>query len=627
MCGISGYYSVKKFFKREDLLSMVNVQRHRGPDAEGIFEENFVGLGHNRLSIIDLSEKGNQPMISSDNRFVIVFNGEIYNYKQLRNELLAQRKSFQFISETDTEVILEWYIEIGNEIFSKLNGMFSIAIFDRLKQELVIARDRFGIKPLFYFWDGQNLAFSSELKALKSIDGLELSINKLAIPHYLHLGFIPAPFSIYSKCYKLEPGCCLSISNDQISKESFAQVNYKLSQETAYDSSSIIANVSQLLNDSVEAQMNCDVPFGVFLSGGIDSSLLTSKAVELSKTKINTFTIGFDDLSQDESAYAREIAKHLGTNHHELILNAKDAIDTLETYLSIYDEPFSDSSGIPTLLVSKLAAKEVKVVLSGEGADELFLGYGSYKWASRMNNPFIWNSRKLFALLLNLINKNRFKRVSRLFDVSSKESIRSHIFSQEQYYFSEAEIIDLINPEKIDLNYLVMSNKFTDNELSLLCRDTKISAIDEQSLYDLKYYLPDDLLVKVDRAGMKHSLETRVPYLDNNLVDYLTGIPGALKIQDGPKFILREILKKYVPSQLFDRPKKGFSVPMKNWLKNELKPMVQEFLSENNVKKEGLFDYNYILNLLKRFENGEDYLSQRIWLLLNLHIWLSKRNL
>jgi asparagine synthase (glutamine-hydrolysing) len=385
-----------------------------------------------------------------------------------------------------------------------------------------------------------------------------------------------------------------------------------------------VSQISNLLDEVVEDQISCDVPFGVFLSGGVDSSLIAAKASRLSTNKIKTFTIGFKDLSKDESGYARKIAKHLGTEHHEFFISANDALESLVHYQSIYDEPFADSSGIPTMMVSRLASQSVKMVLSGEGADELFLGYGSYQWANRLSNPIVWHSRKMISNLLRLSPKSRMKRVSEIFDVSTKSSLRSHIFSQEQYYFSKNEIIRLLEKSEFDSNYFLYSLDYSNQRLRHFLGGNFISSIEEQSLFDLQFYLPEDLLVKVDRASMKYSLETRVPYLDNRILDYLTKLPSKLKMEGGHKYILKLILSNYFPEEFFKRPKKGFSVPMNNWLRHELKYLFDDYLSKRVIDNFGIFNYNEVKLLISRFNSGEDYLYQRLWLLINLNMWLDK---
>src|ERR1035437_6137922 len=379
MCGISGYFTTNNFFTKEDLDIMVETQNHRGPDSNGIFLHNYVGLGHNRLSIIDLSERGIQPMHSHSKRYVIVYNGEVYNFAEIASQLKYKNDSeFNFNSSTDTEVILEAFASYGTSFIDQLNGMFAFAIYDKQEEELYIFRDRIGIKPLYYYWDGQNFAFASEIETLKNIKKLNLQINYSTIPQYLNLGYIPAPYSIYENCYKLEQGHYIKINKNSFEKKQYWSLASSLSDKIIDDEKQAIVLISELLASSVQYQLKSDVPYGVFLSGGIDSSLVTANAVKLSGTKINTFSIGFENQKFNDAVYAKKIADYLGTNHHEFTVTTNDAIDTLDDYMDAYGEPYADSSGIPTLLISRLAKKHVTVTLSGEGGDELFHGYGSY---------------------------------------------------------------------------------------------------------------------------------------------------------------------------------------------------------------------------------------------------------
>ena len=364
MCGITGYYSPNKGFSEFELHVMTNTLAHRGPDAEGYFINEFIGLGHRRLSIIDLSVTANQPMHSACNRYVMVYNGEVYNYQEIAAELKQKYKT-TFRTTSDSEIILEAYAQYGSDFVQQLNGMFAIAIYDKQKNELFVCRDRMGIKPLYYFWDGENFAFASELKALPKAQFIPLEINRNAIYQFLHLGFIPAPLSIYQSIKKLESGSWLKISKNNLQQNKYWSINQYITETVITDEKKATTTLSNLLMSSVQYQMKSDVPFGVFLSGGIDSSLITANAVKVSSVKVNTFSIGFEENKYDESIYAKAVAEHLKTEHHEFIVSYKDAIDLIDTLDDVYSEPFADSSSIPTMLVSKLAKKYVTVALSG----------------------------------------------------------------------------------------------------------------------------------------------------------------------------------------------------------------------------------------------------------------------
>src|ERR1700757_789698 len=629
MCGISGYFNKTDFFNQEDLTTMVAAQNHRGPDSNGTYFEKQVGLGHNRLSIIDLSERGAQPMNSFNNRYVIVYNGEVYNYAEVAAELKFNfDPNFHFRSGTDTEVILQAFAGYGVNAVKHLNGMFAFAIYDKQEEELYIFRDRLGIKPLYYYWDGENFAFASEIQTLKKLNKLSLKVNYSVIPQYLHLGYIPAPYSIYHNCYKLESGHYLKISATTFEKKQYWSIASSISDKIISNEKKATVLISDLLASSVQYQLKSDVPYGVFLSGGIDSSLVAANASKLSGTKINTFSIGFESQKFNEAVYAKQIAAYLDTNHHEFTVTVQDALEVLDDYMSAYGEPFADSSGMPTLLVSKLAKKYVTVALSGEGGDELFHGYGSYQWAKRLDNFFVKHGKSVIASILKKSASSRNKRAAEMFSKFDEGSIRSHIFSQEQYFFSNNEINHFFKEKHLSsaslnevLNYADVT--FT-NSIAELKGNRKLSAQEKQALFDLKFYLPDDLLVKVDRASMHYSLETRVPYLDHRLVEEAININSALKDTPTPKYILKEILYQHIPKSYFDRPKQGFSIPLKDWLRKDMRFLIDDYLNETIIKKVDVIEYKYVQELLYRFNNGEDYVFQRLWLLINLHKWFVK---
>jgi asparagine synthase (glutamine-hydrolysing) len=568
-------------------------------------------------------------MHSFKERYVIVYNGEVYNYAEVAAELKFNfDPDFHFRSGTDTEVILQAFAGYGVDAVKHLNGMFAFAIYDKQEEELYLFRDRLGIKPLYYYWDGADFAFASEVKSLKKISKLNLQVNYSVIPQYLHLGYIPAPHSIYENCYKLEPGHYLKISKTNFEKKQYWSIGTAVTNKVITNEKQALVLISDLLASSVQYQLKSDVPYGVFLSGGIDSSLVAANASKLSGTKINTFSIGFENQAFNEAVYAKKIAAYLGTNHHEFTVTVNDAVEALDDYMDAYGEPFADSSGIPTLLVSRLAKKYVTVALSGEGGDELFHGYGSYNWAKRLDNFFIKHTKSVITKLLKNTASSRNKRAAEMFSVFDEDGIRSHIFSQEQYFFSAHEINLFLKNKYLSPVLLTELLKYTDTSFANLIREIpdkrKLSPQEKQALYDLQFYLPDDLLVKVDRASMHYSLETRVPYLDHRLVEEAINISAALKNTPTPKYILKEILYQHIPKSYFDRPKQGFSIPLKHWLHKEMHFLISDYLNETVVKKVNVVDYVYVKELLQRFENGEEYLFQRIWLLINLHQWFIK---
>ncbi|HET6244017.1 MAG: asparagine synthase (glutamine-hydrolyzing) [Bacteroidetes bacterium] len=625
MCGITGFYAFKGSLPEVDFKKFNDLLIHRGPDSQGVFSDDSIFLGHTRLSILDLSASGNQPMTSHNGRFVMVYNGEIYNYRDIANEIkthTSQEDTILFNSSSDTEVILEAFVLWGPEFVHRLNGMFSIAIYDTIDKELFLFRDRLGIKPLYYCLHEDTIVFSSELKAIQSLDFIPKTLNKAAIFNFLNLGYIPAPHSIYNEIKKLQSGCYLKINSAGSESIKYWNLYSQLTDEVIHEEKKALILLSDLLVSSVQYQLKSDVPVGIFLSGGIDSSLIAAQAAGLSSTQINTFSIGFENNKSNETPYARKVAQQLKTCHSDLIVSEKEAFGYFEELTSVYDEPFSDSSAIPAMIISKLAKGSVTVTLSGEGGDELFFGYGSYKWAERLDNSIVRNIGKSLYPVLNKTSNNRLKRAVNLFNYSSNARIMRHIFSQEQYNFSDKEITSLL-----EKNYKNISWDLNENPYIKLNK-RKLQASEKQALFDLEYYLQDDLLTKVDRASMKYSVETRVPFLDHRVVEFALNISPELKIKNGvSKYLLKEILYQYLPKELFNRPKQGFSIPLGKWLKGGLfSNLIEMYLSEETVKHFGIVNHLKVKELIFRFKNGEDYLYQRIWLLITLHKWLKQNH-
>jgi len=636
MCGLAGFYSFRSKFTESDLHVMTDALQHRGPDSKGYFFDGVTGLGHRRLSIIDLSTRANQPMVSGNGRYIIIYNGEVYNFREIGARLKSttrQQEEIQFKTSCDTEIILEAFVAYGFDFVNQLNGMFAIVIYDKLQQELYLFRDRLGIKPLYYYWDNVDFAFCSELKSLKAIPSIPKVINNDAVRDFLHLGYIPTPASIYKNIYKMSPGSYMVVNRSGIVQTRYWNIRNKISSNVIEDKDQALVKLSDLIISSVQYQLKSDVPFGVFLSGGIDSSLVTAQAVGLSSVKVNTFSIGFEENSHNESEYAKAIANYLGTDHHEFIVSYRDAIQLIDPVLESYDEPFADSSAIPTMLVSKLAKQYVTVTLSGEGGDELFFGYGAYKWARWLDNSFLKMVRHPLAAIFSHM-PNRYQRVSKLLAYRDPGKIRSHIFSQEQYMFTEWELEMLLsedykggsgNIEGLGTSSLLRIYDEPYDLKSVHVKERSLTAMESQALFDLQYYLTDDLLTKVDRASMHYSLETRVPYLDHRVVEFALNLSPNLKYKNGiSKYILKQILFQYIPKQLFDRPKQGFAIPLNLWLRHELKYLIDEFLEESVVKRFGIVDHEQVSRLVKEFFSGRDYLYNRVWLLIVLHKWFMK---
>ncbi len=614
MCGITGFYSLDNNFTSDDLQAMTQAVSHRGPNAQGHFFDGVCGLGHRRLSILDLSESANQPLYSQNERYVIVYNGEVYNYKEL-----ASQYNIAASTTSDTEIILEAFAKDGIHSVQYFNGMFAFAIYDKQEQALWLCRDRLGIKPLYYYWDGSRLAFGSELKAIVKLP-VPKEIHPPAIAEFLHRGFIPAPHTIYRNIYKLRPGYWLKVTPEKLTEEQYWNLSSKILKQPIVDEKPAIEQAESLLLSSVNYQLISDVPVGVFLSGGIDSSTVAALTAHQLSHPINTFSIGFRESRYNEAPYAREVAEHLHTNHHEFIVSVQDAKDLVETMMDIYDEPYADSSAIPTLLVSKLARQHVGVVLTGEGGDELFHGYGMYQWADRLSQGWLKRLRKPLAALLGVSKEARYQKAAELLEYCSEEDIPSHIFSQEQGYFSYPELQELVSKLITKRNGCLSTSS-----LPPLVADRFLTASEIQSLFDLGLYLPDDLLTKVDRASMHYGLEARVPLLDHRLVELALNLSPNLKNHGGiTKYLLKQVLFKYLPAELFNRPKRGFSIPLADWLLHDFRYLIEDYLNDAIIERYGYVDVEIVHQLKADFFSGKTYVYNRLWTLIILHRWLEK---
>jgi asparagine synthase (glutamine-hydrolysing) len=612
MCGIAGFYSFHKNFSDSDLKRMTDCIAHRGPDADGFYmdTESGVGLGHRRLSILDLSTAANQPMQSHDGRYYICFNGEVFNYREI-----AEKLGLKCHTTSDTEVILEAFILKGVDFVHLLNGMFAIVIYDSRDKVMYVFRDRLGIKPVIYYWQNNTFAFASEIKALLTLDEINKTktTKKESVFTFLNAGYIPDPYTIYSNISKLPAGSYAVIRDSKMEISSYWKPEEKITAEKVTAFASAKSQLNELLESSVRYRMISDVPFGVFLSGGIDSSTIAAIAQNISTDTIKTFSIGVKDKKMDESGFARSVSDYLKTDHYEFIVSERDSLEMVEKMMTAYDEPYADSSAIPTMMVSKLARQHVTMALSGDGGDELFMGYGAYVWADRFEkNPLLKTLRWPIGMGLSLLS-NKYKRAARLFDYSDEKHIKSHISSQEEYYFSEKELHGLLHEQYI---WPLQFNESYPNV------KRKLSAKEEQALYDIKNYLKDNLLVKVDIASMQFSLEARTPFLDYRVVEFALNLDENLKLRQGvSKYLLKEVLYGYVPKHFFDRPKKGFSIPLTKWLHTDLKFLIDNYLSKTSIESAGFVKYEKVKNIVDRFAKGEDYLFNRIWVLILLHKW------
>lgn len=624
MCGIAGFCNFHGSLKmqEENLEKMKQRMLHRGPDAGGsyISEDGKVALGHRRLAIVDLSEAGLQPMKSHSGRYVMVFNGEIYNYKRLAKKLLEENKVEQFRGTSDSEVILEAFEAYGiEETLAQCKGMFAIALYDRKEQELYLMRDRIGEKPLYYGFMGDTFVFASDVACIASLDGFQNPINKDVLGIYFIHGYIPAPYSIYENIYKLEPGCILKIKTPfnkyDISHYWSVKEAAKKGQTHLFQGSyeEAVDELERLLKESIQDQMMADVPVGAFLSAGIDSSTVVALMQSLHPDKVKTFTIGMEDEKYNEAVYAKEIAAHLGTEHTELYITEEDAKAVIPQLPFIFGEPFADSSQIPTYLVSKMTREHVTVSLSGDGGDELFCGYNSYAsvdriWGKMKNVPY--GIRKLASELI-LHSPLAGKEIYRV-----KGTLLGAKGASDLYRLS-MEREPLI--KEITLSKTVSPYQYTEYEPGFL-KETNHNIM----LMDMLMYHPDDILVKVDRTAMAVSLETRVPMLDKDVVEFAWTLPIEFERKDGVgKRILRDVLYRYVPKEMMERPKKGFSIPIQKWLKEkELREWAESLIDRNTLIRQGILNPDVVWKMWTDFVEKDEWRIQ-IWYILMFQEWMN----
>lgn len=611
MCGIAGIYCSNT---NDDFLQKIypftHTLAHRGRDANNFFISPHIAIGHQRLSIIDLSNNADQPMTSINGRFTIAYNGELFNYDDIKYYFSHKYpESFkQLRSYSDTAMILELYSIEGEAIFDKLDGMFSIAIWDQMDQSLVLARDPIGIKPLYFSKFDNYFCFASELKAFYEILPIA-SADNLAIAYYLHLGYIPHPYTILSQVKKFPAGHFAKVKNDNFELHQYHHFEVINNQNITY--SQAREQVKQAIENAVKGALVSDVKIGILLSGGIDSSLVASIAAKNKINPITAFTIEQKDKDFNEGEYASKIAKYLGINYLPLMVDNKFLTTNLKNYLSMMDEPLADSSFLVTHAITDFASNYVKVALSGDGGDELFLGYGMYRWAKRLTNPVINNFKPFASAIFKNIPSNRFNRWGQFFDI--KDNLHSNIYSIENNFFNSWQLKDLLYKD-FQLNF---PNINIDD------------AILRQEWFDFNYYLPDDLLVKVDRASMANTLELRPPLLSTELADLAWSIPAKYKMHGNQlKIMLKDILSDYLPRELYDRPKKGFSLPIANWCQNELKDNITSSLTNHCSSIFNFINYNFVNSLISNFYNENiEYLAGRVWNLYILNYYLESHKL
>ena len=633
MCGIAGFIDFNKLSNEEILASMGYAMRHRGPDGKGIklFQEDSyqLGLAHQRLSIIDVSSGGEQPM-KFDNLW-ICYNGEIYNFKAIKQELAAL--GHVFISSSDTEVILHAFSQWGIECIHRFTGMFAFVIYDLIKQELICIRDRAGVKPFYYYCHKGLFLFASELKAIHEHPAFVKSLDYNAIVMFMQYGNIPAPNTIFEHTQKLKPGHSLKLDLkegfeglEKMKPESYWNVYdfYNLPKsKISYQEAKQKTNT--LLDEACALRMVADVPVGVFLSGGYDSTAVVSSIQKNSTAKIKTFTIAVPDIGLNEADDARKIAEFLGTDHTEIICDVKEAVKKVETLPYFFDEPFADSSAIPTMLVSEAAKKEVTVALSADGGDEIFAGYNRY--------DYLMKYQKLIT------NTPQFLRNSIAFAMDQINAEQLPYFRNKYNFHQRYDKLKLLIKDPSGGNFMQsLSKQFTEdamNDLLLRQFDERLTTYDSTELLDAtsnplsfmmaidyQTYLPDDILQKVDRATMSASLEGREPLLDHHLIEFAAQLPDAFKYKNGiKKLILKDIVHDYVPKELMDRPKKGFAIPIGNWLNDELAHLMHQYLEHERITKQQIFNPVAVQNLVSSFRAGRKENTVKIWYLLMFQMW------
>ena len=638
MCGITGFIDFNKSSSVRDLQKMTDIMHHRGPDGSGYElinqDEYILGLGHRRLSIIDLSNSGTQPMCFQ--KYWICFNGEVYNYAEIKKEL--EGLGHVFISSSDTEVVLHAYVKWGSACVDRFIGMFAFVIYNSDNGEVFCCRDRAGVKPFYYYIADGLFLFSSELKSFHQHKRFEKKLNLASVSAFMQYGNVPTPHCIFQNTYKLKPGHFLSFNTSQELNEDLVNPMRQKCYWNVYDSynkpklgiSFDVAKqeTEKILKSACDYRMVADVPVGVFLSGGYDSASVTALLQKDRTEKLKTFTISVPDIGLDEAPFAKEIAGYLGTDHTEIKCSHKEAIELIEELPFYYDEPFADSSAIPTTLVSLAARKHVTVALSADAGDEVFAGYNRYDYIQRYGERL----NKIPSFLRNTIVKgmerlpsnavpyfrntynfhNRYEKIKGVLRNPTEEQIMMSLSEQ----FTDAQMQKIAT-----FNYDKLSTAYASKEL----KADFFSPLSFMMAVDYQTYLVDDILQKVDRASMSVSLEGREPYLDHRLIEWAAQLPNEFKYNKGEKkFILKEILHDYIPKEMMDRPKMGFAIPIASWLQNDLRHLVDQYINEDLIRSQHLFDWSVVGDIKRKFLSGKKEYDVKLWYFLTFQMWYEK---
>lgn len=628
MCGIAGFIDFSQKSGQDTLQKMTDVLLHRGPNDAGYEcyggEGAVIGLGQRRLSILDLSSSGHQPMHFK--QYSMVFNGEIYNFKEIRKELEA--KGYTFSSGTDTEVLLKGFDCWQEKVMDKCIGMFAFVIYDEQKGEVFVCRDRAGVKPLYYYWHENLFLFASELKSFTEHPAFRKEIDEKSVSLFLQYSYIPAPYTVYRNTYKLKPGHYLTVNLKKAvpeEKEYWNVLEAYRQPETKLSEREVIAHTEELMKSAYQYRMVSDVPVGVFLSGGYDSASVAAILQEGSGSRIKTFTIGYKEKQWDESAEAKKIARHLGTDHTEWIIGASDAKEVLHQLPEIYDEPFADNSTVPTTLVSKLASKDVKVVLSADGGDELFAGYNKFNQAIRYTSQLPRGVQSLLGAAMSIIQPEVIPYFNKKYNFASRYEKMKLIWQDGKPQQALKYISQYITESEAAYYMGTATGKYKTNfdlngELSSIHDPlNKLLAIDYRT------FLVDNNLVKVDRATMSVSIEGREPMLDHRLLEFLATVPAALKVKEQTnKYILKTIVHKYIPKSMMDRPKRPFIAPLQEWFKDDLREQMQYYLAPERLQKSGLFNASHVQELLKKYLDGGRVSHQKLWNILVFQLWYDR---